>query len=397
MRLTDADGSRRSATMHGPGCHAVLVLEDGSFYAGRLRGARRECAGEIVFNTSPTGYQEILTDPSYAGQIVVFTAVHLGNYGVNPDDDQATRPRALGLVCRELTGPVRHWRATGALDGWLTERDLPALTDVDTRAVVLHIREAGAMRAAIVPAPPGERAPAREGHIDVASATWLRDALRTAREGPPMQGADWAHRVTCHAPWQAGGDGADRPHVVAVDFGIKRAIVEQLVAAGLRVTVVPCDATPGDVAALRPDGLFLSNGPGDPAAVQGAPELVRAFLGRVPIFGICLGHQIAALACGARTYKLRFGHRGGNHPVRDLDTGQVAITAHNHGFAVDADTLPDVLEPTHINLYDGTLEGLRHREVPLFSVQFHPEAAPGPHEAQPLFARFARQLHGETP
>ena len=382
---------------------AVLVLENGRVFRGRGFGAPRVRHGEVVFNTSITGYQEILTDPSYAGQIVVMTAVQQGNVGVNLVDDEALRPACAGFAVREHAG-ASSWRAEGELDGWLVRHGLAGIDELDTRALTRVLRDEGAMRGAIAPDPGGDCAA----------------LLAEIRQAPVMIGRDLVPEVTTaaryawtepswHAAWEparvvpAAAASADvthvpRPHhVVAYDFGIKRSILRRLVDAGSRVTVVPATTTAAEALALAPDGLFLSNGPGDPAAVTYAIDAVRGLVDSgKPVFGICLGHQILGLAVGARTYKLPFGHHGGNHPVQDLTTGKVEITAQNHGFCVDPQTLPDGVQVTHTNLYDGTVEGLELVGRPVMSVQYHPEAGPGPHDAHYLFARFMTAMAAAT-
>ncbi len=362
---------------------ALLALADGTLWPGVAFGARGERTGEVVFNTSLTGYQEILTDPSYHGQIVVMSQPHIGNYGTNPEDDESARAWAAGLVVRAASPTVSNWRANSTLDDYLRERGVPGLTEVDTRALIRHIRDHGAQNAAL-----------SSTHPDPAHVIAL------ARSAPDMNGLDLAREVTCAEPYHwAAGDGlgfqADRHtnagrsyHVVAYDYGLKRNILRLLAAHGCRVTVVPATTTAEEVLALAPDGVFLSNGPGDPAAVDYGIAAVRALLGRVPIFGICLGHQILGLALGGETYKLKFGHRGGNQPVQHLPTGRVEISSHNHGFAVRAENLPEGVEVTHRNLNDGCVEGLRAPALRAFGVQYHPEAAPGPHDARYLFDSF---------
>ena len=369
---------------------ALLVLEDGSVWPGLGFGARTDAAGEIVFNTSMTGYQEILTDPSYHGQLMTFTAVHLGNTGVNDDDDESGRVHAAAVIVRELSPIASSWRATRAVPDWMAGHGVPGMTGVETRALVRHIREQGAMRAALSTADPDP-----ERLLELARAT--RD----------MSGLDLAREVTCAAPY-VWNEAADwwRPdaatatttgeyHVVAYDFGIKRNILRLLAARGCRLTVVPAATPAAEVMALNPDGVFLSNGPGDPAAVTYAVENVRALLGRVPIFGICLGHQILALALGATTYKLKFGHRGGNQPVRAPEGGRVEISAHNHGFAVDGATLPADARITLVNLNDGCCEGLAVPGRRAFAVQYHPESAPGPHDSDRHFDAFIDLMRQE--
>jgi carbamoyl-phosphate synthase small subunit len=367
---------------------AILVLEDGRAFRGRAFGAAGERGGEVVFNTSMTGYQEILTDPSYRGQIVCLTNPEIGNCGVNEEDVESSRLQIEGLVVREVSEVHSNWRARGDLHQYLKAAGLPGLSEVDTRALTRHLRTQGAMR----------------GVISTVS-TDVESLAARARALTPLGDQDLVGQVTCTAPytWQGGRaaewlDGA-RPatpaepyRLVAYDFGIKRNILRYLDDKGCSVLVVPGTTPAAEVLALRPEGVFLSNGPGDPASATYAIEAARGLLGRVPIFGICLGHQILTLALGGRTYKLKFGHHGGNHPVRNLATGRIEVTSQNHGYAADPDSLADAVEPTHINLNDGTNEGWRHRSLPVFAVQYHPEAAPGPHDADYLFARFVDVL-----
>lgn len=375
----------------------ILVLEDGHFYRGKLFSRDAVGQGEVVFNTSPTGYQEILTDPSYAGQIVVLTTAHVGNYGVNAQDVESARPRAAGLVVRDYHPTPSNWRSARGLASYLDDSAIPALTDVDTRALVLHIREGGAVRGVIRPWDDDDPTMPWAGRVaDDETRTGWRTALlnivEEARAVPSMAGLDLASQVTCETSYEVGAADA-KWHVVAMDFGIKRTIVKQLVEVGCRVTVVPASTSAEDILALSPDGVLLSNGPGDPEPVDYAVQSIRALLGVVPIFGICLGHQLLALACDGATYKLPFGHRGGNHPVRELHSGRVEMTAQNHGFAVQGSSLDGrQVTVTHINLNDDTVEGLRHRRLPAFSVQFHPEAAPGPHDSHHLFERFISMM-----
>lgn len=364
---------------------ATLVLEDGTVLRGRAFGAVGETAGEIVFSTGMTGYQEVLTDPSYHGQIVVMTASQIGNVGINTEDDESGRPWLAGFIIRDPSPIVSNWRAALSLDEYLRQNGIIAMAECPTRALVRHIRTQGAMRAVL-------------SSVDD-NADRL---LEKARSIPSMSGQELVSQVTCPAPytWDEPADPAWYPigipganalpslHVVAYDFGIKHNILRLMRRCGLRITVVPAHTPAEQVLSLAPDGLFLSNGPGDPAAVTYAIDAVRQLLGRVPIFGICLGHQILALALGGHTYKLKFGHRGINQPVKNLRTGQVEITTHNHGFAVDAAGLPQGVEITHITLNDGCVEGLRHAEYGAFGVQFHPEAGPGPHDAVHLFHQF---------
>jgi carbamoyl-phosphate synthase small subunit len=363
---------------------AVLALEDGKVFRGRGHGASAERFGEVVFNTSISGYQEILTDPSYAGQIVILTYPHIGNYGTNPLDSESPRPYAEGLVVRELSQLASNWRSVEEAPDYLADFGVPIISDIDTRALVLHLRKHGAMRGVL--------------------STLDLDAQRLvtkAKASPSMVGLDLASRVTTPTRYEwsepsaaiAAGGSSTRPaarfHVVAYDYGIKHNILRKLVDAECSVTVVPAQTSARDVLELKPDGVFLSNGPGDPEPVDYAARTVRGLMGRVPIFGICLGHQIIGLALGGKTYKLKFGHHGGNHPVLNLETNKVEITAQNHGFAVDPDSLKaSEVVLTHRNLNDDTLEGLRHRTLPLFSVQYHPEASPGPHDSAYLFGKF---------
>ncbi len=351
---------------------AFVLLEDGAWFAGSTRQNLDPAFGEVVFTTNLTGYQETFTDPSYLGQIVVMTAPMIGNYGINLDDMESARPQVSGVVVRELSRHASNWRSTRGLDEWLADASVPVIEGIDTRRLTRHIRERGAMRGVVAQG----RQPTDE----------LTSRLLAS---PSMEGLDLASLASVKAPW-TDGEGL---HVVAYDYGIKRNIVRKLVAAGCRVTVVPAETSAKEVEQLRPDGLFLSNGPGDPAAVDYAIENIRSLAGAgLPTFGICLGHQLIGLAYGGKTAKLPYGHRGGNHPVRDVRSNKVLITTQNHGFAVvgDAKEIPGAadLEVTHLNLNDGTIEGVRHRELPLFAVQYHPEAAPGPHDAFPHFDEF---------
>jgi carbamoyl-phosphate synthase small subunit len=359
---------------------AFVLLEDGAWFAGNSTRALEPAFGEVVFTTNLTGYQETFTDPSYLGQIVVMTAPMIGNYGVNNEDMESPHPQVSGVVVRELSRHSSNWRATSTLDQWLGAAGVPVIEGIDTRRLTRHLRERGAMR--------GVMAEGRGPSLDL-----------TARllASPSMEGLDLASRATVRHQHSEGAG----PHVVAYDFGMKRNIVRRLMAAGCRVTVVPATTSAAVVRELKPDGLFLSNGPGDPAAVGYALETIRELSGvGLPTFGICLGHQLVGLAFGGSTAKMPYGHRGGNHPVQDLRNDQVLITTQNHGFAVvgDASGVPGApaLEVTHLNLNDGTIEGIRHRELPLFAVQYHPEAAPGPHDALPHFAEFMESLGVRT-
>ena len=344
---------------------ALLVTADGVVFAGEAAGAARPVAtGELVFNTAMSGYQEVISDPSYAGQIVAFTSTHIGNYGTNADDDEAAQPYCRGIVVRDLTVVPSNWRATEGLESFLVRHDLPAITGVDTRRLTRHLRQVGAV-------------PCAFGTADEAT-------LRAAAEAAPTtDGMDLVSGVTASSS-ATYGDGALR--IVAFDFGVKATMVRQL-AARATVTVVPAATSAADVLALEPDGVLLSNGPGDPAALPGPRDVIADLVGRVPIFGICLGHQLLATALGGSTYKLPFGHHGANHPVQRLETGVVEITSQNHNYAVAAGSVPGA-EVTHVNLNDGVIEGIRSRKAAAFSVQYHPEAAPGPHDARYLFGEF---------
>ncbi len=390
-----------SLKLHPP---AILTLADGTIFRGQSFGAPVTVTGEIVFNTSMTGYQEILTDPSYYGQIVTMTCSHIGNVGVNAEDVESHRPWITGLIVREASRRVSNWRATQSLPDYLRQHNLPGLTEVDTRALVRHIRSQGAMMAAL-------------SSDDSLSPDDLVDLARAA---PSMNGLDLVKFVTCPEPyyWEEGIPSEWKPkivdsrskiearrlyRVVAYDFGIKYNILRLLTQVGCQVTVVPAVTSAEDVLAMQPDGVFLSNGPGDPAAVTYAIEATRQLIQTaLPIFGICLGHQILGLAFGGTTHKLKFGHRGGNQPVKNIsplfqggeqrEGGDVTITSHNHGFAVTAGSLPDEVEVTHLNLNDGCIEGLRHKTKPIFSIQYHPEASPGPHDALSFFRQFVEMM-----
>ena len=368
---------------------AILALEDGTVFEGKSFGAPKDSLGEVVFNTAITGYQEIFTDPSYAGQIVVLTNPQIGNYGANAYDQEAARPYIEGLVVREFSRLASNWRSEENAEQFLAGNGIPVAAEIDTRALVRHLRTRGVMR----------------GVLSVGTAS--RDELiERARQAPSMAGLDLATRVSTPSSYSwdqpvsacSPSESLAKPaepfcHVVAFDYGIKRNILRRLVHVGARVTVVPAGASAEDVLALNPDGVFLSNGPGDPEPLEFQAAQVRKLIGKKPIFGICLGHQILGLALGGKTYKLKFGHRGANHPVLNRVTQKVEITSHNHGFAVDPDSLNvNEVDLTHVNLNDQTLEGFRHRNEPVFCVQYHPEAAPGPHDSHYLFDDFMKLI-----
>jgi carbamoyl-phosphate synthase small subunit len=351
---------------------AILVLEDGRFFRGRSFGAEGESFGEIVFNTSMTGYQEILTDPSYAGQIVCMTYPLIGNYGVNTEDVESRKPWVEGFVVREVSHFVSHWRATETLDSYLRRYNIVGIEHIDTRALVRHIRDKGAMRAVI-------------STVDLDKAS----LLEKVRKSPEMINRELASFVTIKMPYEFPAESEEKFHVVAYDFGVKLNSLRELSKRGCRVTVVPASTPAKEVLQMNPDGIFLSNGPGDPASMKYIFQEIRKIIEtKKPVFGICLGHQIIGQVFGGKTYKLKFGHRGGNQPVMDLTTKKVEIASHNHGFAIDADSLPEDVEVTHINLNDKTVAGLRHKFLPVFSVQYHPESSPGPHDSKYLFDRF---------
>ena len=390
---------------------AKLALEDGTVFTGKAFGARGESDGEVVFNTSMTGYQEVLTDPSYNGQIVTMTATQIGNYGINEEDSESSRPWVRGFVVRELSPRVSNYRATRSLSDFLEEHGVIGISGIDTRALVRRTREQGAMKGIL-------------STIDLDDLS----LVEKAKASPGLIGRDLTREVMPPGPytWELGLDHSYmlppldpvtqmampfpvqttpidmRPHVVALDFGMKRNILRHLVEIGCRVTVMPGSETAGAILKMRPDGIFISNGPGDPDALEEATEMLKALIRTatesrgIPIFGICLGHQLLGQAFGAKTYKLKFGHRGANHPVRNLRTSKIEITTQNHGFAVDPSTLPGDVEVTHINLNDQTLEGMRHKHLPIFSVQYHPEASAGPHDSQYLFKEFRRMLPAHT-
>lgn len=369
---------------------AKLVLEDGSVFEGISFGASGEVTGELVFNTSMTGYQEILSDPSYCGQMVVMTYPLIGNYGVNDADLESIGPQVAALIVKEVCRNPSNWRSVADLPSFLERHGVLGVEGLDTRQITRHIRDRGAMRAILSTG--SERVDA---------------LLEKVRQSPKMEGANLTDRVTCAEPYQwtepndpdwAGPVSVNGPHKIAVyDFGVKRNILRRFVERGCSLTVFPAQTPAARVLASNPDGIFLSNGPGDPDAVKSGIQNVRELLGKKPVFGICLGHQILALALGARTYKLKFGHRGGNHPVKQMKSGTIEITAQNHGFAVDPDSLDSAtVEMTHVNLYDGTLEGFEHRDLPAFGVQYHPEASPGPHDSTYLFDRFLNLIESRS-
>ncbi len=378
---------------------AILALEDGRIFEGESFGANGTRVGEICFNTSMTGYQEVLTDPSYRGQIVAMTYPLIGNYGTNAIDQESRSPHVRGFVIEELSEFPSSWRSEASLEDYLRTWEIPGVQGIDTRALTRHLRERGAMKACLT-----------------SEALSEKEAIAQAVSGQGVIGVDYVREVTTREPyqwdtedrlsvtWSVASGNADevveqtlppvRHRIVAYDYGIKENILRRLRQNGFGVTVVPAFASAAEVLALDPDGVFLSNGPGDPSALNYAHEAVRGLIGKKPIFGICLGHQVLGFAVGGKTFKLKFGHRGGNQPVKDLRTGKVAITSQNHGFAVDPDSLPSEMEVTHINLNDGTVEGMRHRELPVFSVQYHPEAAPGPHDASYFFSQFTELIEG---
>lgn len=360
------------------GSTAVLVLADGSVFWGRGFGTPGQTTGEICFNTAMTGYQEVLTDPSYAGQIITFTFPHIGNTGINNEDNESAKPAARGLIVRgKPTAPSSH-RATEDLDGWLLDHGIPGIYGLDTRALTRRIRDHGAPNGVLCHDP--------EGNFD------LPALQEQAQKWPGLNGMDLAKTVTCEKKYDYAA--LSGPHVVAIDYGIKENILRCLAAAGCRVTVVPCTTPANDILALEPDGVFLSNGPGDPAATGAyAVPVIRDLLKtNKPLFGICLGHQLLALALGGTTQKMALGHRGANHPVKNLETGHVEITSQNHGFCVLPESLPDTVEITHTSLFDHSNEGLRLKGRPVFSVQYHPEASPGPHDSHYLFKDFVEMM-----
>lgn len=370
---------------------AILALEDGRIFRGEGYGHPGECQGEVVFNTSLTGYQEIATDPSYAGQIVVLTNPQIGNYGTNQADNEASKPFIEGLIVREFSPISSNWRSEQVTDEYMERFHVPVLAEIDTRALVRHLRNNGVMRGVISTQSTDTdalvakaRAIRKMDGTDLAKVVSTKQMYSFDENDPRYQAGDPLLSTTLDAP---------KLHVVAYDFGIKQNILRMLGREGCKVTVVPAQTSGEDVLAMKPDGVFLSNGPGDPEPVDYAVKAIRDMMGRVPIFGICLGHQLTGLALGGKTYKLKFGHHGGNHPVRNNATGKVEITAHNHNFAVDPDSInANEVELTHVDLNDNTLEGMRHKTLPLFSVQYHPEAAPGPHDSHYLFRDFRSMM-----
>ncbi len=362
---------------------AILALEDGTVFEGESFGAPGEAAGEVIFNTAMTGYQEILTDPSYRGQIVVMTYPLIGNYGVNRTDGESEKPQVEGFVVRSLSSIASNWRKEGTLEGWLKAGAKVALQGVDTRALTTLLRDKGALKGVL-------------STVDLDT----KRVVEKARNWPGLIGRDLVKEVTCREahPWPENPVGEKRFRVAAVDCGMKAHIPRMLAQVGCQVTIVPATVTAKEILSLKPDGLFLSNGPGDPEGLPYLVSTVRECLGKIPIFGICLGHQILGLALGGKTYKLKFGHHGANHPVLDLETSRVEITSQNHGFSVDPASIPGgEVQMTHLNLNDKTCEGMRHKRWAAFSVQYHPEASPGPHDARHLFQRFVRMMEGSDP
>ena len=350
---------------------AILLLEDGRIFTGKSFGAQGKTVGEVCFNTGMTGYQEILTDPSYCRQIVTMTAPHIGNYGVNLDDIESNKIQVAGFVVKESTNIPSSWRSTHSINNYLKEQNIVGIQGVDTRALTRHIRDQGAMNGIITTI---------DGDLD--------SLKKRLAKTPNMIGLDLAKEVTTSKRYLWSRGNKTKFKVAAMDYGIKYNILRQLESHGCDVTVFPAQTTFDTILSFNPDGIFLSNGPGDPSSVTYGIETVQKLLGKKPIFGICLGHQILALSLGAKTFKLKFGHRGLNHPVKNIENGTVEITSQNHGFAVEMDTLPHNMIPTHINLNDNTLEGLRCKDIPAFSVQYHPESSPGPHDSRYLFKQF---------
>ena len=373
--------------------NAILALEDGTFFRGVSAGAAGETEGEVVFNTSMTGYQEVLTDPSYAGQIVAMTAVEIGNYGISPEDVESRAPQVAGFIVRESSALASNWRSDQTLREYLAGHGIVAIADIDTRALTRKLRSGGVMRGIIA-----------------TGASDPHELVDRARAIPQMEGADLVRQVTCAAPyeWPADADAGDpdflvpperrakrRLRIAAYDLGIKLNILRRLAAHNCDVQVFPAATPAAELLASSPDGVFLSNGPGDPAALPYVVDNVRQLVASdSPVFGICLGHQVLGLALGGSTFKLKFGHRGGNHPVKNIASGRVEITSQNHGFAVNPESLPPDVQVTHVNLYDGTVEGLRHLDKRVFCVQYHPEASPGPHDADYLFRQFLDEMEG---
>ena len=372
---------------------AKLALEDGTVFTGVGFGAEGEVSGEVVFNTSMTGYQEILTDPSYRGQIVTMTYPEIGNYGVNPEDVESGRPHLSGFICKENSRVRSNFRSTESLEDYLTSNGIVSLEGIDTRMLVRKLRISGAMKGIL-------------STTDLDDTSLVNKAKNSeslvgkdlVQEVVPSKASLWNEALSEWWQVEAPTDSSETttPHVVAMDFGMKWNIARHLVSQGFRVTVVPGNTTAEEILAMEPDGVFLSNGPGDPEPVIYAIETISALVGKVPLFGICLGHQLLALACGAKTFKLKFGHRGANHPILNLRTGRVEITTQNHGFAVSEDDLPEELEITHRNLNDDTVAGLRHRNAPAFCVQYHPEASAGPHDSQYLFDEFRNLIRPQA-
>jgi len=373
---------------------AVLALEDGRIFRGRSIGATGERTGEVVFNTSMIGYQEVLTDPSYRGQIVAMTYTEIGNYGVNELDIESSHPQVSGFVVRQLSELHSNWRASKDLNQYLRENKIVGIAEIDTRALTRHLRSRGVLRGCL-------------SSVEVP----VESLVAKAKASPDLSRIDLVGQVTCarayawedaSVRWPGAPErgAAPRFHIVAYDYGVKQNILRCLRDTGTRVTVVPAATPAADALALSPDGIFLSNGPGDPASATYAIEAVKGLVGKVPIFGICLGHQILGIALGAKTFKLKFGHRGANQPVKDVRDGRIAITAQNHGYAIDERSLPSTAEVTHVNLNDGTIEGFSHRDEPIFSVQYHPESSPGPHDSLYLFDQFIAMIEsrrGERP